>query len=279
MAIAGSSQSKWHMRYGPWAVVTGATDGIGHAIALNCAARGLNLVLVARRGDMLEAMAQTLAARHGIKTLVIAADLGTAEGVEAVLAQTAGLDCGLLVCAAGFGTAGAFLDLDAASESNMIDVNCRAVYLLSRELAARMARSGHGGIVLFSSIVAFQGSAFAANYAATKAYVQVLGEGLQTELAPLGVDVLVVAPGPVDTGFAKRADMRMGQAAKPEAVALTALDKLGRVGLVRPGFLSKLLGYSLATLPRFARRRIMSGIMKGMTEHQRHGIARSGGQS
>lgn len=259
----------WLDRFGPWAVITGASDGIGLAIAEECARRGLNLVLVSRRETVLAHLADRLQRQHSIRTLVIAADLADSEALQHVLDATRNIDCGLLVCAAGFGTGGAFLELDADIESNMIDVNCRAVYLLAREFGARMAKAGHGGIVLLSSIVAFQGVARSANYAATKAYVQTLAEGMRIELLRRGVEVLAVAPGPVASGFADRADIRMGNAEKPGNVARGALGALGRTGLVRPGLLSKVLGYSLATLPRFLRRSIMSSIMAGMTDHQK----------
>ena len=119
-----------------------------------------------------------------------------------------------------------------------------------------------------SSIVAFQGVPRAANYAATKAYIQTLAEGLRVELQPFGIDVIASAPGPVKSGFAARANMEMGAAERPGTVAARTLDLLGRKMTVRPGFLSKLLGYSLATSPRWARVLIMTQVMRGMTQHQ-----------
>lgn len=118
--------------------------------------------------------------------------------------------------------------------------------------------------MLFGSIVGFQGTPFAAHYAATKAYVQALAEGLAVELAPRGVDVVASAPGPTHTGFAARAGMRMGKALTP-AVAGPTLAALGRRTTVLPGRLTKLLTYSLAPLPRRARVAIMGRVMRGMT--------------
>jgi hypothetical protein len=119
-----------------------------------------------------------------------------------------------------------------------------------------------------SSVVAFQGVPRAANYAATKAYVQSLAEGLRAELRPLGVDVVASAPGPVHSGFAERAGMRMGLALTPSAVASATLAALGRRGTVRPGWLSKLLGWSLALLPRWVRVRVMALVMGGMAQDE-----------
>jgi hypothetical protein len=205
-------------------VVTGATSGIGRAIAGELARAGLDLVLVARDAAVLAAVRDELGDPSEVTT--VAADLSTADGVAAVLTATAGLDVGLLVSAAGFGTTGALVDGDPATELAMLDVNCRATYLLGREFGARLARRGRGGIVLFGSIVGYQGAPGAAHYAATKAYVQTLGEGLRSELAP-AVDVLVSSPGPVHTGFAARAGMTMAQGA--------AAPRRGRRDAGRPG--------------------------------------------
>lgn len=118
-----------------------------------------------------------------------------------------------------------------------------------------------------SSLLAFQGVPRAANYAATKAYVQSLAEGLRVELAPFGVDVVASAPGPIHSGFGARAAMTMSMGQTPDVVARTTLDALGRWGTVRPGWLSKLLEASLSFLPRWGRVRILTLVMGGMTKH------------
>lgn len=256
-------------RYGPWALVTGASDGIGKAFAAELAARGVNLMLVARRGELLDAQAVGYSRAFGVQCRVVAVDLGTTEGLHRLQGEIADLDLGLLVAAAGFGTAGAFVEGELRDEHAMLAVNCGATLALAHAIAPRLVSRGRGGIVLLGSIVGFQGVPWAAHYAATKAWVQAFGEGIAAELHPRGVDVLVVAPGPVASGFAARARMRMGRAASPVVVARGALDALGRRGLVRPGGLSKLLGWSLATLPRAGRTRVMGLIMGGMTAHRR----------
>jgi hypothetical protein len=260
--------SRLFTRYGPWAVVTGASDGIGREFALGLAEAGLNLVLVARRGEVLAGLAREVGERHSVETLVVAADLADPRAVDEVVGRTHGLDVGLLVAAAGFGTSGPFIDSRLGDELEMIDVNCRAVAALTHHFAGRFARQGRGGIVLLSSLVAFQGVPRAANYAATKAYVQSLAEGLRLELAPLGVDVVASAPGPVLSGFAKRAGMTMGMALTARRVAQETLGRPGRRGTVRPGWLSKLLEASLAFLPRSGRVRMMGIVMSGMTKRR-----------
>ena len=123
-------------------------------------------------------------------------------------------------------------------------------------------------MILMASLLGWQGVPGSAHYAATKAYVLSLAEGLHRELAPQNVQVLASAPGPVNSGFANRADMRMGSADTPTTVARASLAALGRGATVVPGALGKVLSYSLAPLPRFARTRILAGVMAGMTGHQ-----------
>lgn len=258
----------WNKKYGPWAVVTGASDGIGRAMAVRLAASGLHMVLIARRKEILRLLAEELMREHGVECRVLAVDLGKEEGIRAVVDATQDLDVGLLAAAAGFGTSGPLLETDLETELDMVDVNCRAVLALSQHFGRRLAARGRGGMILLSSLVAFQGVPRAANYAATKAYVQSLAEGLRWELAPLGVDVVASAPGPVRSGFGARANMRMGLALTPERVAEVTLKALGRRSVVRPGWLSKFLEASLAPLPRWGRVRILKMVMEGMTKHQ-----------
>lgn len=254
-------------RYGPWAVVTGASDGIGLAFARELARAGLHLVLVARRGEALDLVARELTSVRGVQTRTLAADLSDESGWQAVVEGTRDLDVGALVAAAGFGTSGQFVESDLATELNLIDVNCRAVAALAHTFGRRFVARGRGGIVLLSSLVAFQGVPRAANYSATKAYVQSLAEGLRLELGARGVDVVASAPGPVASGFGARAAMRMSFAQTPAEVARGTLAALGRWGTVRPGFLARFLELSLSLLPRWGRVRVMALVMKGMTQH------------
>lgn len=262
------SNTHWQGKYGNWAVVTGASDGIGKAMATELAKAGLNLVLVARRQLLLDQISDELSNEFGIETHVIAADLSDDDAVQTVLDVTRSLQVGLLVASAGFGTAGKFLDMSIERELNMLDVNCKAVLAMTHHFGQRFAAQGHGGIILLSSVVAFQGVPLSANYAATKAYIQSLAEGLSLEFAPLGVDVLASAPGPIHSGFAARANMQMGAALQPETVAKQTIKALGRKTTVRPGLLTRFLDGSLAMLPRRIRVRAMMQVMKGMIQHQ-----------
>lgn len=259
---------KLQQRYGDWAVVTGASSGIGRALAQELAATGLNVVLVARREKELVAMAEDLIRLHNIQARWITCDLSDRAGVDRVTAGTELLDVGILIAAAGFGTSGEFVESKLEDELEMLDVNCRAATALAFHFGRRFVGRGRGALVLFGSLVGFQGTPFAAHYAATKAYIQTLAEGLHVELRPKGVDVLAVAPGPVHSGFAARARMVLGPADNPLTVARAVLAKLGRSMSVTPGPIGKLLTWSLKTAPRPLRVRIMGKIMGGMTREK-----------
>ena len=264
MTSTPSKDSALKHRFGPTALITGASDGIGRAFAVQLAEEGFDLILIARRGDVLQDMALDLGTRFGGDVRVLPMDLSAPSAVPHLMSLTESAPVGLVVAAAGFGSIGPFLEQDMASEINMVDLNCRSVVELSYGFGQRMVAQKRGGIVLFGSLVGFNGAPFSATYAATKGFVQSFAEGIAAEMRPHGVSVLSVAPGPVGTGFAARAGMQMGQAATPETVARSALAALGRQTTVRPGFLAKFLGWSLAMLPRWGRVRVMGVIMQGM---------------
>jgi uncharacterized protein len=155
--------ARLHARYGPWAVVTGASDGIGRALAIELARAGLHVVLAARRHEVLTTLADELSARYRVEARAVAVDLAQPDGVRALVDATRDLDVGLLVAAAGFGTSGDFARADLDAELSMIDVNCRAVAALSHAFAQRFVARGRGGLVLMSSLVAFQGVPRASN--------------------------------------------------------------------------------------------------------------------
>lgn len=268
MKLSGSQQARLR-QYGKWALVTGASSGIGRELARQLAACKLDLILAGRNQDALQTLAQELQQTQAINCMRISIDLSQSGSTEQLLDAIGHRDLGLAVLAAGYGTSGSFLTSDLAAELNMLQVNCQAVLEQTHHLARRFADRGKGGIILFGSLVGFQGTPYAAHYSATKAYVQTLAEALHVELQSTGVDVLSAAPGPVDTGFAKRAGMQMGAALRPEDTAIPILRALGQRQTVLPGFLSKFLVGSLRMLPRWGKVRIMKQIMGGMTAHQR----------
>ncbi|QNA45605.1 SDR family NAD(P)-dependent oxidoreductase [Lacibacter sediminis] len=264
-----NEQRRIKAQYGTWALVTGASSGIGLAIAEELAAAGIHLVLNARNKEQLFLVKKELEQRHRAEVKIIAADISTADGIDTLIRETQQLSIGLLVASAGYGTSGLFIDASLHKEINMLRINCEAVLALTHHYSQQFVQRKRGGIILLSSIVAFQGVPYAAHYAATKAYIQTLAEGLAVELKPSGVDVLSAAPGPVESGFGKRANMQMYMSLQPQQIAAPILKALGRSNHVVPGALSKLLVYSLRTAPRWAKIKIMEKIMGRMTLHQR----------
>lgn len=252
-------------RFGEWAIVTGASSGIGREVALRLAASRVNVVLVARNEQSLTRLAAEIESR-GSRAKVIPLDLAQPDAAKRLEQATIDLDTGILVNSAGFGSGGAFLESDPEEEIAMVDVNCRAVLDLTIRFARRFAARKRGAIVLLSSIVAFQGVARSANYAATKAYIQSLGEALAEEMKGTGVLVLRAIPGPAESGFAQRAGMKFGSADTAGAVADDIVAALARNRTsVIAGRLGKVLYYSLMTAPRFLRVSIIKRIMASMT--------------
>lgn len=269
MKLSKKEKGRLKSRYGQWAIVTGASSGIGQELATQLATAGFNLILNGRNLNKLEALEEHLKASSGIDVKLVAADIADPKGVETVIRATQNLEVGLLIASAGYGTSGLFLNSNLQSEIDMLRVNCEALLSLTHHFSQQFAAQKRGGIIVMSSMVAFQGTPYAANYAATKAYVQTLAEGLAVELRPHGVDVLAAAPGPVESGFSQRANMSMSMSLKPAQVGVPILEALGRNTTVLPGFLTKLLVYSLMMVPRWAKVRIMAKVMGGMTAHQR----------
>jgi short-subunit dehydrogenase len=220
-------------KYGPWAVIAGASEGLGAAFATELAARGLHLVLVARREKALAELAETLRAQHRVDVRTAALDLGAPDVAARLGEATAGLEVGLLVYNAAYSEIGPFLDQDVAAKLKTLDVNCRAPLLLADHYGRAMVARGRGGILLMSSLAGFQGSALVTVYAATKAFNTVLGEGLWDELRGRGVDVVPFVAGATTTPSYLKTEPRPGgifspPLMSPESVAREALDALGR---------------------------------------------------
>jgi short-subunit dehydrogenase len=261
-------QQKFKTKYGEWAVVTGATSGIGKALAIVLAALKINLIVNGRNKAALEALKIDIEKNYGIEIITIEGDITDAGVCTAMVNTSNEHNIGLFIAAAGFGTSGNFTDNNILTELNMLDVNCKAVLQLTHFFANKFKQQQRGGIILFSSLVAFQGVPKSANYAASKAYIQSLGEALYHELKPNNVDVLTVAPGPVKTGFGKVANLQMNLAANTAQIIKPILNALGKKQTVVPGFIAKFLTYSLATLPRYYKVVVMKKIMTDMTKHQ-----------
>lgn len=269
MQLSFKEKSRLKRKYGEWAIITGASSGIGLELAKQLASAGLNLVINSRHYDKLKSVEKDLLLKYPIEIKIVDADVSTTAGIDKIIQSAHGLNVGLLITSAGFGSSGLFINTSLHSEINMLRVNCEAVLSLTHYFSQQFKEQRRGGIIFLSSLVAFQGVPYAANYSASKAYIQSFAEALAIELKPFGIDVLAAAPGPVESGFGQRANMKMGSALKPAELGIPILKALGRKTTVIPGLLSKVLTYSLRTVPRWAKVRIMQKVMRGFTEHQR----------
>jgi short-subunit dehydrogenase len=213
-------------RYGPWAVVAGASEGVGASIAHLLGARGVNVVLVARNPVTLAAAAAAVPA----ETRAIPLDLST-PGAEVALAEaTADLEVGLLVYNAGADPhLSRFLERPIDVWQAMLARNCATVLGAAHHFGRRMVERGRGGIALVTSGAAWAGGSHLAVYGASKAFDLLLAESLWAELGPLGVDVLAVVLGATDTPALRRlvGDRDVGPLADADAVARDLLDHLG----------------------------------------------------
>ncbi|RYE87678.1 MAG: SDR family oxidoreductase [Myxococcales bacterium] len=256
----------WARRYGPWALVTGASSGIGQEFARQLAARGLHVALVARRRDRLDALAGELRSAHGVEARVLALDLSRLADVEAVAPAVADLEVGLLVNNAGFGEKGLFLETPLARHLEMLAVNARAPLALAHALAGPMVARGRGGVIFTSSTAAFQPTPYTAHYAATKGYELQLAEALWHELAPAGVDVLALCPGATDTEGPARTGVdpaRVPVRPMPVApVVRTALDRLGHAPVAIPGLVNRLGALATRLLPRTTAARLAGRLIR-----------------
>jgi short-subunit dehydrogenase len=269
MELSSNEKSRLKNKYGQWAIITGASSGIGLELATQLASAGFNLVINSRYFEKLQEVEKQLKSSSKVEIKIVAADLSETDGLDKIIQATEGLNIGLLIVSAGYGTSGNFIDSSLHSEINMLKVNCEALLILTHYYSQQFVQQKRGGIILMSSMVAFQGTPYSANYAATKAYVQTLAEGLAVELKPKGVDVLAAAPGPVESGFSQRANLKMSMSLTPAKVGVPILKALGRKTTVLPGLLTKILVYSLRTVPRWGKVKIMEKVMGGMTDHQR----------
>ena len=259
------SPAEFRQRYGPWAVVAGASSGLGEAFAAQLAARGLNVVLVARRAALASQVAAQLAERFGIETRVFELDLARPDAAAVVGAQTVDLDVGLLIYNAALSIIGPFLDRPLDDHLHEVETNCRAPMLLAYTLGQRMLARGRGGIVLMSSLSATMGSALIANYGATKAYNLVLAEGLWEELRTRGVDVMACCPAAVSTpNYTESAPQGSRGTMAPAAVAMQTLAALGSTPSFIPGRSNRLSALALRLLPRKSTVRLMGSVMRRM---------------
>jgi uncharacterized protein len=256
-------------QYGPWALVAGASQGLGAEYARQLAENGLNLVLVARKEEALRSLAGQISEKYGVQTRPLALDLSVESSLAQIIEQTADLEIGLMVYNAAYSAIGPFFDIPVEDHLRELATNTRAPLILAYQMGRQMLPRKRGGIILMSSLSAAQGSAFISNYAATKAYNQVLGEGLWEELREQGIDVLVSCPSAVSTpNYLHSRENRSKapvSAMSPRDVIAETLAALGKRPYIVPGRGNRLAAFFMQRLiPRPIAIRLMGRVLRGM---------------
>ena len=230
---------------GKWALVTGASAGIGEAFAVELAAAGVNLVLTARRKDRLEAIAARLAAEYKVQVKIIVADLEQPDAPEKIFAETegAGLTIDVLVNNAGFGYYGEFGKGDPARQAAMVQVNCTAVVVLTNLFLPKMMERRRGDILLVASTASYQPVAYLATYAATKVFDRFLAEAIAEEVKKYGIRVSALCPGP------DRIGVRRGRRRQPQPDARIPKGRHRRPPRPRRPGARKTLGHPVSRRP------------------------------
>jgi len=251
---------------GKWALVTGASAGIGRELARQLAAAGANLVLTARRAERLDELAAELGGRHGVKVEVFVADLGQPSAPELIFAFTEGkgIAVEVLVNNAGFGAYGEFPSISLARQLEMVQVNISAVVHLTHLYLPQMVARRRGDILIVASTAAFQGVPYIATYAATKAFDLLFAEALAEEVGRYGVRVCALCPGGTHTEFqqvAKQPDRIFRFAESAEKVARVGLRALSSG---RSYVISGWMNYLSAHGERLAPRRLVTRIAARM---------------
>jgi short-subunit dehydrogenase len=210
-------------KYGPWALVAGASDGLGAAFAAGLAERGVNVVLLARRREVLDRVAVEINSRTSVETRTLAIDLAEVGAATAIAAATSDLEIGFLVyCAGADPNFEPFLANPIEAAEAMVQRNCMVPTQLCHHFAPPMVERGSGGIVIFGSGAGLAGGPNMVAYGASKAFDMVLAEALWAELHDKGVDVLGLILGKTDTPALRQLEHSRGQISSPDDVPLGA---------------------------------------------------------
>jgi short-subunit dehydrogenase len=237
-------------QYGGWALVTGASSGIGRSLARGLAARGLNVVLVSDQQADLDAVANELRAAHSIEARVCCVDLARPDMLDVLQASTRDIEISVLVNNASFGVIGPFLSRSLADYDTLIAVNVRAYAAITHTYLPAIVAANRGALIFVTSLNALSPIGGSAMYTATKALEVSFAGGLWYELRDTKIDVLIVFPGPTKTGFQKKAGTKIAPwAMEPEEVADGALAALGKQLMFVPGERNQALAKLAGELP------------------------------
>jgi short-subunit dehydrogenase len=251
---------------GRWALVTGASAGIGVALARELASAGAHLVLTARRQDRLAQLATALQKTHSVRTEVFPADLARRDTPEEIRAFTdsKGIAVEILINNAGFGQYGEFTQVDVHRSLDMVQVNCAAVVHLSRLFLPEMIQRRRGDVLILASTAAFQAVPYISTYAATKAFDLLFAEGLAEEMKPHGIRVCALCPGSTESEFHTAANQEQFTSKHPETAEKVARTGLEALAAGKSYVISGRGNYLGAQSQRLVPRRVVTRIAAGM---------------
>jgi short-subunit dehydrogenase len=246
--------------FGPWAVVTGASSGIGKEFARQLAATGLHLVLVARRLSLLEELGNQLAETFGIRYRAVSVDLSDEDALTTIADATRDLDVGLLISNAGDVRFGEMLSLDQEALSSSVRLNVLSHLRLIRHFGQHLVTRGRGGVLLVSSTVATHGAPFMADYAAAKAYLLMLGLALHIEFQQRGLHLTVLRPGSTATEGVAASGLDLPM--KPMAVQQCVSEGLAALNTNRAAHIAGRMNRLMtALIPGSAMRKMMGTML------------------
>jgi len=255
--------------YDGWALVTGATSGIGEAFAQQLAQQGFNLVLISRSEKTLTNAKKKLEQQHVVQIRTLTIDLSLPDAIEQIIQKTNDIEVGLVIPNAGVENTGELVENDLVAETRLIHLNMTLPMQLSHHFGQKMKQRKQGGILLISSLFGYQPVPFVANYSASKAYVLSLGQALHVEMKKYDVDVAVLSPGLTRTTMSASMPIDFSKlplsAQHPQQVAKLGLSILGTQASVVSGIFNKLLAWENRFMPSLFSTKLMGFLVsRGM---------------
>lgn len=250
-------------KYGPWAVITGATSGTGYQFAQELAKKGFHLILVARGEEALNQTKKIIQDRYHVQVKIVATDLSTENAISEIEKVTQSLEVGLLINNAGYCITGEFHRDNWENQSRLLHTILETPMVLTHMFVQEMVKRGRGGIIFVSSSAAYTPMPLWSVYSAGKAALLSFGESISQELKKYNIDILTVCPGGMKTNFQNRAGVRSPGLMGPEKVVEMSLRSLGVKISLLPGIANKMIFQVMGKLlPNFIRLQLIESFIK-----------------
>jgi len=262
MSFSMPNQTHWqkskrltdlYRRYGPWAVVSGASSRLGKAFCRHLASEGLNLILVSRRGHLIEDLATELTSHYQIQTIVLVIDLSESGSMEDLVRQTQHLEIGLWVCSAPFGGSNVYKKSEFNAEVQALKKDSLSLLTKVWQTSHLNYTNSRAGLLLMTTLGSFKGNSATAQECAANEYVVSLARELSFQIKSISVDVFAVAPSLLMKEFTKRAHPQIGLANQLSVVVASSLKLLGKSSALNPNWLTEIFDDSIKIVPKWGR--------------------------